>query len=97
MSFALDTAPGGGAAWSVADGAIETAAGGGRRFAIFGEATWNYVTIEVTIAAVGQMTGVGVGLPAGPVPSRGLFAVVMPDGPGHRLAIFRRLAGKRVR
>jgi hypothetical protein len=93
MSFAFDTLPGGRGAWSVADGAIKTTSGSGRRYAMFGETNWNYLTIEVTLASVGQMVGVGIGLPGGPVPSRGLFAVVMPDGPGHRLAIFRRLGG----
>jgi hypothetical protein len=93
MSFSFDTLPGGRGAWSVVAGAIETASGSGRHFAMFGETTWNYVTIEVTLASAGQMAGVGVGLPGGPVPSRGLFAVVMPDGAGYRLAIFRRLGG----
>jgi hypothetical protein len=93
LSFAFDTQAGGRNAWSVKDGVIETAEGTGRRFAIFGDADWNYITMEVTIAAVGQMTGVGVGLPVGAVPSRGLFAAVLPAGSGNRLAVFRRLSG----
>jgi hypothetical protein len=93
FSFAFDMIPGGSNEWTVNNGVIETAAGTGRRFAIFGEADWNYVTIEVMVAAVGAMAGAGVGLPVGGVPSRGLFAVVQPAGSGHRLAIFRRLSG----
>lgn len=93
MSFAFDTAAGGRSTWSVVDGTIETTADGGRRFGIFGDPTWNHLTFEVSLAAVGQMAGVGVALPDGFIPARGLFAVVSPDGAGHRLAICRRTAG----
>lgn len=93
MSFAFDTTAGGRSTWRVVDGAIETTADGGRRFGIFGDSTWNHLTFEVTIAAAGQMAGVGVALPDGFIPTRGLFAVVSPEGQGHRLAIHRRTAG----
>ncbi len=90
FDLAVDAGPGGGAAWSVANGSIVTTAGALRRFAIFGDPTWNYLSIELSIIQLGSMAGIGVALPAGNVPSRGLFAVVQPAGAGRRIAIFRR-------
>lgn len=81
------------AGWSVQDGALVASTGAQRRFAIFGEPDWNHLTIEVSIAQVGTLAGIGVSLPAGNIPSRGLFAVVEPAGPGRRIAIFRRSSG----
>jgi hypothetical protein len=93
FDLALDASAGGGSAWSVTNGAVGTSAGSQRLFAIFGEPAWNHVTVEVSITQLGTLAGVGVALPAGGVPSRGLFAVVQRSGGGRRIAIFRRLSG----
>jgi hypothetical protein len=96
FDFALDTTAGGAGAWSVAGGALQVSAGGGRRFAIFGEPAWNHVAIQIGVRLDGQAAGVGVALPAGGLPARGLFAVVERVGTGHRLALYRRESGSQL-
>lgn len=93
FDLALDSSAGGASAWSVSGGVISTSSGSQRRFAIFGEPEWNHVTMEVSMQQIGTMAGVGLALPAGGVPSRGLFAVVEPAGVGRRIAIFRQPSG----
>jgi hypothetical protein len=93
FDLALDRGPGAPLAWEVIDGQIRVADGSERRFAIFGEPDWNHLTIECSFSLDGSMAGVGVGLPAGDLPARGLFAVIQRSGSGRRLVIFRRRAG----
>jgi hypothetical protein len=93
FDFSLDAGAGGGAAWTLDDEEIAANAGATRHFAIFGEATWNYVTVELSISQPGSAAGIGVALPAGDVPSRGLFVMVQPTSGGHRIAIFQRNSG----
>lgn len=93
FDLSLDAGPGGTSDWSVSDGEIVTTAGATRHFAIFGEASWNYVTVELSISKTDSSAGIGVALPAGNVPSRGLFVLVQPIADGRRIAIFRRNSG----
>lgn len=93
FDFALDAAGGGGAAWSVSAGELRVEDGNARRFAIFGEPTWNHLSVEVGVRTGIGPAGVGFALPAGDVPSRGLFAVVEEVGGARRLAIYRRDSG----
>jgi hypothetical protein len=94
FDYSLDAGAGGGADWSLSDAEIVASAGAARHFAIFGEATWNYIRAELNISQLGTAAGIGVGLPAGNVAGRGLFALVQPAaGDGRRIAIFRRNSG----
>jgi hypothetical protein len=92
FSRALDGGQGEASAWTVVDGELRVAPGG-RRYGIFGEPTWNHVTVHVALARGAAAAGVGVALPAGTNPSRGLFALVEEGAGGLRIAIYRRVGG----
>lgn len=95
-AFTRVTDSGGGdtTAWTVVSGELRAATGAMRRLALFGEPSWNHVTVDVAFKPGSGTAGIGVALPApGKVPDRGMFAVVEPTAGGRRLAIYRRLAG----
>ena len=84
--------PGSLSSWTVEEGRLRVA-GAGRRFAMFGEPTWDHVTVLCGVVPGAASAGVGFGIPAG-LPSRGLFACVeagVGGGPA-RLVIRRRTA-----
>jgi hypothetical protein len=96
FDFALDAAAD--SSWSVTSGQLVAPGGAARRFASFGEDTWNHLELEVLARLTGDGFGIGVALPArtsggGTIPSRGLFAVVEKSGSARRLALYRRSSG----
>lgn len=93
FDHALDATSGDSGAWSVVDSELRVDIGDARRFAIFGEPIWNHLTINAGFRMNEGSVGIGVALPAGNVPTRGLFAVVeLVDGE-RRLTIYRRNSG----
>jgi hypothetical protein len=92
FAYAVLGGPGSATSWSVVDGELR-ASGAGRRFALFGEPTWDHLTVVVGLAPGAASAGVGFGLPAGGTASRGLFALVEVTGGGARLVVRRREAG----
>ena len=92
FSFAVLGGPGSATSWSVVDGELRVS-GTGRRFALFGEPSWDHLTVVVGLAPGAASAGVGFGLPAGGTASRGLFALVEVAGGGARLVVRRREAG----
>ncbi len=81
------------AAWSVVDGVLTTTSDAARRFAIFGEDTWNHFTVTVSVTLVGAAAGVAVALPSTGAPSQGLLALVETTTDGRRLVLYRRTSG----
>ena len=91
MTFFLDNGLGGSTDWSVgADGTMLTAEGTARRFAVFGDATWNHFTLTVGLTLKGAAAGVAIALPSSGPPLRGLFALVESVSTGRRLVLYRR-------
>jgi hypothetical protein len=93
FQFALDAGAGDSAAWSVVDGRLNVAAGTVRRFAVFGEPTWNHLAISVSFLTTDSTVGIGLALPVGAAPAQGLFAVVERVSGERRLSIYRRNSG----
>ena len=94
FDFALNASAGGSSAWTVAEKELRVSGAAQRRFAIFGEPIWNHLHIQLSLRLeVGEAAGLGLALPAGDVPSRGLFALVERQGDGLRLAFYRRESG----
>ena len=93
LDFATDGGAGDATAWSVSDGALTAANGSARRYAIFGEDTWNHLKVSVLLTLTGTSAGMALGLPAGGTPSQGLLAYVEATGAGRRLVIARRTGG----
>lgn len=88
-AFQQVTETGGVAPWVVEDGAFTcTAPPGGRRYALFGQASWMYLQIVATLEAAGAAFGVAVGL-TGTV-GRALLALVDESGPTPRLQLLAR-------
>lgn len=93
LDYAGDTAGANSANWSVTDGIINLTPGANREFGIFGENDWNHLSIQVGITLESGYAGIGVSLPAGNIPNRGLFAVVKPSGNSYEVEIIRRSSG----
>ena len=93
LTFALDGGPGEASAWTVDAGAVHTADGSARRFAVFGDPTWNHFSLTVSLTLKGAAAGVALALPASGPPSRALFALVETVPAGRRLALYRRTTG----
>ena len=93
FQFSVDGGSGDASAWSVSRGDLVTAAGTVRRYAIFGDPSWNYFRVSVRIqfsGAPGAAAGVAFALPAGAAPVEGLFAFVEVSAAGRRLVLARR-------
>lgn len=81
------------AAWSVVDGVLTAASDAARRFAIFGDGTWNHFTVSVNVTLLDAAAGVAIALPSSGAPSQGLFALVERTADGRRLVLYRRTSG----
>jgi hypothetical protein len=91
LSFASAGGPDAGAQWTVEDGRLKLAEAGNRAFALFGDADWNHLTVQVEVQ-FDQSAGVAVGLPQSS-PQEGLFAALERSGAAVHLVIQSRSAG----
>ena len=83
---------GGGPAWGLTAGTLVApvpAPGAGRRYAAFGDPTWNHFQVATTVDPAGGIAGVGVGVSGTSPVQQGILAVV---GNGF-LVLVRRIAG----
>jgi hypothetical protein len=93
FQFSVDNGGGDANAWSVSSGDLITAAGTTRRYAIFGDPSWNHFRVSVRIQFTGPSditAGVTFALPAGITPVEGLFAYIEVNAAGRRLVLARR-------
>lgn len=93
LSFSVDGGSGDASAWSVSNSALTTAAGTARRYAIFGEDTWNHLRASVAVTLTGAAAGIAMALPGTAAPSEGLFAYVERTSTGARLVLASRTGG----
>ncbi len=90
--FASMAGPDTGAGWAVDDdGCMKLTGATARSFALFGETSWNHVTVQVEVR-LDQSAGIGVGLPQ-LAPTEGLFVALERNGATVELAIYSRAAG----
>jgi hypothetical protein len=95
LQYSVDAGSGAADDWSVTNGRLATDADNERRFAIFGDADWNHLTVSVSVALTGgSAAGIAIAIPTGLVPSQALFALIeSTGGGGRRLALYRRTTG----
>jgi hypothetical protein len=75
-------------AWTLHDGAL-VAPGGGRRYAAFGDSTWNHLQIHTTVDPAGALAGLAIGVSGTSPVAQAILALVDHD----RLVLVRRIGG----
>lgn len=94
FDLSVDAGPGDASSWSVTKGVIAVGVGSARRFALFGDADWNHVSISVVVTCTdADAAGVAIALPATSAPSQGLFALIEATSGGRRLVLYARSTG----
>lgn len=74
-------------AWSVTDGALTSAATGGRQYVVFGETSWTHLQIVATVEAADAVFGVAVAVGVAGTVSRALLALIDESGTTPRLEL----------
>ena len=87
-AFSYLSDAGGSPPWSLADGSL-VASAGGRRYASFGEPTWNHVKVSTVVDPAGGIAGLAVGL-SGSSPVQQAMLALLDHG---SLVLVRRTAG----